>query len=145
MMSHLPCFNTPCMGLFLGSPIGLFFYPSPNNTIFNKKKNLNYLVEKYPITSCPNLLLLQNDLRLTFLCVFWVFDTLYQIMAIFFCLIMLIINDNHILVVYIINDRLEKTLESPLDCKEIQPVHSEGDQPWDFFGRNDAKAETPVL
>ena len=40
---------------------------------------------------------------------------------------------------------LEKTLESPLDCKEIQPVHSEGDQPWDFFGRNVAKAETPVL
>ena len=37
---------------------------------------------------------------------------------------------------------LEKTLESPLDCKEIQPVHSEGDQPWDFFGRKDAKAET---
>ena len=36
---------------------------------------------------------------------------------------------------------LEKTLESPLDCKEIQQVHSEGDQPWDFFGRNDAKAE----
>ena len=40
---------------------------------------------------------------------------------------------------------LERTLESPLDCKEIQPVHSEGDQPWDFFGRNDAKAETPVI
>jgi len=40
---------------------------------------------------------------------------------------------------------LENTLESPLDCKEIQPVHSERDQPWDFFGRNDAKAETPVL
>ena len=40
---------------------------------------------------------------------------------------------------------LEKTLESPLDCKEIQPVHSEGDQPWDFFGRNDAKTESPVL
>ena len=40
---------------------------------------------------------------------------------------------------------LGKTLESPLDCKEIQPVHSEGDQPWDFFGRNDAKAETLVL
>ena len=39
---------------------------------------------------------------------------------------------------------LEKTLESPLDCKEIQSIHSEGDQPWDFFGRNDAKAETPV-
>jgi len=39
---------------------------------------------------------------------------------------------------------LEKTLESPLDCKEIQPVHSE-DQPRVFFGRNDAKAETPVL
>ena len=40
---------------------------------------------------------------------------------------------------------LKKTLESPLDCKEIQPVHSEGDQPWVFFVRNDAKAETPVL
>ena len=40
---------------------------------------------------------------------------------------------------------LEKTLESPLDCKEIQLVHSEGDQPWDFFGRTDAEAETPVL
>ena len=40
---------------------------------------------------------------------------------------------------------LEKTLESSLDCKEVQPVRSEGDQPWDFFGRNDAKAETPVL
>ena len=40
---------------------------------------------------------------------------------------------------------LEKTLESPLDCKEIQPVHSKGDQSWVFFGRNDVKAETPVL
>ena len=40
---------------------------------------------------------------------------------------------------------LEKALESPLDCKEIQPVHSKGDQPRDFFGRNDAKAESPVL
>ena len=39
---------------------------------------------------------------------------------------------------------LEKTLESPLDCKKNQPVHSE-DQPWDFFGENDAKAENPVL
>ena len=38
-----------------------------------------------------------------------------------------------------------KTLESPLDCKEIQPVHSKGDQSWVFFGRNDAKAETPIL
>ena len=36
-------------------------------------------------------------------------------------------------------------MQSPLDFKEIQPVHSEGDQPWDYFGRNDAKAETPVL
>ena len=42
-------------------------------------------------------------------------------------------------------DGHEFELESPLDCKEIQPVHSEGDQPWHFFGRNDAKAETPVL
>ena len=40
---------------------------------------------------------------------------------------------------------VEKTLESPLDCKEIQPIHSKGDQPWVFFGRYDAKAETPVL
>ena len=40
---------------------------------------------------------------------------------------------------------LEKTLESLLDCKEIQPVPSEGDQPWDFYGRNDSKAETPIL
>ena len=40
---------------------------------------------------------------------------------------------------------LEKTLESPLECKKIQPVHSEGDQPWDFFGRNAAKAAIPVL
>ena len=40
---------------------------------------------------------------------------------------------------------LEKTLENPLDCKEIQPVHSEGDQPWVFFGGNDAEAETPIL
>ena len=40
---------------------------------------------------------------------------------------------------------LEKTLESPSDCKEIQPVHPKGDQPWVFFGRNDAKAEIPVL
>ena len=39
---------------------------------------------------------------------------------------------------------LEKTLESPLDCKEIQPVHSKRDQPWVFFGKNDAKAESPV-
>jgi len=38
-----------------------------------------------------------------------------------------------------------RRLLSPLDCKEIQPVHSEGDQPWVFFGRNDAKAETPVF
>ena len=40
---------------------------------------------------------------------------------------------------------LEKTLVSPMDCKEIQPVHSIGDQSWDFFGRNDAEVETPVL
>ena len=38
-----------------------------------------------------------------------------------------------------------RLLESPLDCKEIQPVHSKGDQSWVFFGRTDAKAETPVL
>ena len=40
---------------------------------------------------------------------------------------------------------LEKTFESPLDCKEIQPVHSEGDQLWVFFERTDAKAETSIL
>ena len=40
---------------------------------------------------------------------------------------------------------LEKTLESPLDCKEIQPVHPKGDQSWVFIGKTDAKAETPVF
>ena len=40
---------------------------------------------------------------------------------------------------------LEKTLESPLDCKEIQPVHPKGDQSWVFIGRADAEAETPIL
>ena len=40
---------------------------------------------------------------------------------------------------------LEKTLESPLDCKEIQTVHSKGDQSWVFIGKTDAKAETPIL
>ena len=40
---------------------------------------------------------------------------------------------------------LEKTLESPLDCKEIPPVHSDGDQSWVFFGRTDSEAETPIL
>ena len=45
----------------------------------------------------------------------------------------------------LLNCGIAETLVSPLDCKEIQPVHSIGDQPWVFFGRNDAKAETPVL
>ena len=40
---------------------------------------------------------------------------------------------------------LEKTLESPLDCKEIKPVHSEGDQPWIFIGKTDAEAKAPIL
>ena len=40
---------------------------------------------------------------------------------------------------------LEKTLERPLDCKKIQPVHSEGDQPWVFIGRTDVEAETPIV
>ena len=40
---------------------------------------------------------------------------------------------------------LEKTLESPLDCKEIQPVHPKGDQSWVFIGRTDAEAETPIF
>ena len=40
---------------------------------------------------------------------------------------------------------LQKTLESPMDCKEIHPVHSKGDQSWVFIGRTDAEAETPVL
>ena len=40
---------------------------------------------------------------------------------------------------------LEKSLESPLDCKEIQPVHPKGDQSWVFIGRTDAEAETPIL
>ena len=40
---------------------------------------------------------------------------------------------------------LDKTLESPLDCKEIQPVHPKGDQSWVFIGRTDVEAETPIL
>ena len=40
---------------------------------------------------------------------------------------------------------LEKSLESPLDCKEIQLVHPKGNQPWIFIGRTDAEAETPIL
>ena len=39
----------------------------------------------------------------------------------------------------------QKTLESPLDCKEIQPIHPKGDHPWVFFGKTDAEAETPIL
>ena len=45
----------------------------------------------------------------------------------------------------LLNCVLEKTLESPLDCKEIQPVHPKGDQSWVFIGRTDAEAETPIL
>ena len=45
-------------------------------------------------------------------------------------------------VIYVV---LEKTLERPLDCKEIQPVHPEGDQSWVFIGKTDAEAETPIL
>ena len=45
----------------------------------------------------------------------------------------------------LLNCGVGEDFESPLDCKEIQSVHSKGDQPWNFFGRNDAKAETPVL
>ena len=45
----------------------------------------------------------------------------------------------------LLNCGVWRRLESPLDCKEIQPVHSKGDQSWDFLGRNDAEAETPVL
>ena len=45
----------------------------------------------------------------------------------------------------LLNVVLEKTLERPVDCKEIQPVHSEGDQLWDFFARTDAEAEAPIL
>ena len=45
----------------------------------------------------------------------------------------------------LLNWLLEKTLESPLDCKEIKPVHSKGDQSWVFIGRTDVEAETPIL
>ena len=45
----------------------------------------------------------------------------------------------------LLNCNVEKMLESPLDCKEIQPVHPRGDQPWVFIGRTDAEAETPIL
>ena len=45
----------------------------------------------------------------------------------------------------LLNCGVGETLEGPLDCKEIQSVHSEGDQPWDFFGRTDVTAEIPIL
>ena len=45
----------------------------------------------------------------------------------------------------LLNVVLEKTLESPLDCKEIQPVHPKGDQSWVFIGRTDVEAEAPIL
>ena len=45
----------------------------------------------------------------------------------------------------LLNCGVEKTLESPLDCKEIQPVHSKGDQSWVFIGRTDVEAEIPIL
>ena len=45
----------------------------------------------------------------------------------------------------LLNSVLEKTLESPLDCREIQPVHPKGNQSWIVIGRTDAEAETPVL
>ena len=45
----------------------------------------------------------------------------------------------------LLNYAIEKTLESPLDCKEIQPVHPKGDQSWVFIGRTDVEAETPIL
>ena len=45
----------------------------------------------------------------------------------------------------LLNCCLEKTLESPLDCKEIQPIHSKGDQSWVFIGRTDAEAEAPIF
>ena len=68
--------------------------------------------------------------------------------CIFLCLTRILSNSIIVLVYCSTNLRtvvLEKTLESPLDCTQIQPVHSEGDQPWVFFGRNDVKAETPAL
>ena len=45
----------------------------------------------------------------------------------------------------LLNCGVEKTLESPLDCKEIQPVHPKGDQSWVFIGRTDVEGETPIL
>ena len=45
----------------------------------------------------------------------------------------------------LLNCGIEKTLESPMDCKELQPVHPKGDQSWVFIGRTDVEAETPIL
>ena len=61
------------------------------------------------------------------------------------CKVILVVIYQYLIVVWIYISLTNNTLESPLDCKEIQPVHSKGDQPWVFFGRNNAKAETPVL
>ena len=83
---------------------------------------------------CINFILLD-------LAIFWIFS---QTNLTFENLYLYTINVIHIWI-YFWTVVLEKTLESPLDCKEIQPVHPKGDQPWVFFGKNDAKAETPVL
>ena len=60
-----------------------------------------------------------------------------------------LVGDKDVLILIIVKSSyyvvLEKTLESPLDCKEIQPFHSKGDQPWVFTGRTDVEAETPIL
>ena len=66
-------------------------------------------------------------------------------LIVFFCFQHSIFSTIPTLVSIIDNFIIKRLLSGPLDCKEIQPVHSEGDQPWDFFGRNDAEAETPVL
>ena len=51
-------------------------------------------------------------------------------------------SEGYVMYIYVL---LKKTLESPLDCEEIQPVHPKGDQSWVFIGRTDAEAETPIL
>ena len=59
--------------------------------------------------------------------------------------LVLSVQHNDLIYAYTENQKLCSSVGKEYACKEIQPVHSEGDQPWDFFGRNDTKAETPVL
>ena len=89
------------------------------------------------------------------ICCLWIFGDCFSLNDFFFCALMEItvmcLLEYFIWIGYLLNCNcfwtvvLEKTLESPLDCKEIQPVSPKGNQPWIFIGRTDAEAEAPIF